>query len=235
MTNHTSFNDCWNQIGVKGDRSCLELETHIHCRNCPVYSAAGRGLLEREAPSGYLEEWTKLLAESQSIPSRSERQKTAIQQSQRSLSVAIFRLGDEWLALPSKLFKEITSPTSIHTLPHRSNDLFLGLANVRGEILMCVSLFNFLSINSTANSTVKMSPVVYQRMVVVEVDGYSWAFAVDEVYGVHRVREQDLRPAPATISRSEDSYTISTINWKDKRVNYLDSELLFYTLQRRVL
>lgn len=231
----TNFNDCWNRIGVKGDRSCPELETHIHCRNCPVYSAAGRGLLEREAPSGYREEWTKLLAQSQRIPSRSERQKSALQQAQRSLSVTIFRLGDEWLALPAKLFKEITPPTSIHTLPHRSNNLFLGLANVRGEILMCVSLFNFLGIHGATTATCQMSPVVYQRMVVVEVEGYSWAFAVDEVYGVHRVREQDLRPAPVAITKSEASYTISTINWKNKKVNYLDSELLFYTLQRRVL
>ena len=33
-------NDCWNKIGVRGDASCAELERHIHCRNCPTYSAA---------------------------------------------------------------------------------------------------------------------------------------------------------------------------------------------------
>lgn len=231
----TEFNACWNKIGVEGDRSCPELETHIHCRNCPVYSAAGRGLLEREAPEGYLEEWTNFLAQSQPISSHSARQKSAIQKTQRLLSVAIFRLGNEWMALPAKLFKEITPPTSIHTLPHRSNDLFLGLANVRGEILMCVSLFNLLGIDRATQSPSKVSPVVYERMVVVEVEGYNWVFAVDEVYGIHRVREEDLQPAPVAISKSEESYTISTINWKNKPVNYLDSELLFYTLQRRVL
>ena len=35
-----SINDCWNRIGVRGDASCPELEQHVHCRNCPVYSAA---------------------------------------------------------------------------------------------------------------------------------------------------------------------------------------------------
>ncbi|MEM7650108.1 MAG: chemotaxis protein CheW, partial [Cyanobacteria bacterium P01_A01_bin.70] len=34
--------DCWNQIGVRGDRTCPTLETVIHCHNCPVYSQAGR-------------------------------------------------------------------------------------------------------------------------------------------------------------------------------------------------
>ena len=34
--------DCWNKIGVSGDLSCPELNTHIHCRNCPVFAAAAR-------------------------------------------------------------------------------------------------------------------------------------------------------------------------------------------------
>ncbi len=35
-----AIDDCWNRIGVRGDGSCPELKRHIHCRNCPVYSAA---------------------------------------------------------------------------------------------------------------------------------------------------------------------------------------------------
>ncbi|NEN98182.1 MAG: chemotaxis protein CheW, partial [Moorea sp. SIO3I7] len=31
-SNQPIFNDCWNQIGVTGDRSCPELKTFIHCR-----------------------------------------------------------------------------------------------------------------------------------------------------------------------------------------------------------
>lgn len=222
-------------MGVEGDRSCPELETHIHCRNCPVYSTVGRGLLEREAPAGYVEEWTKSIAQSQPIPSRAERKNHALQQVKTTLSITLFRLGDEWFALPAKLFKEITPPPSIHTLPHRSSGLFLGLVNVRGEILMCISLFNFLGIQSTNNTQLKMSPVIYQRMMVVEVEGYTWAFLVDEVYGVHRMREEDLRSTPGAIAQSQTTYTIGTLIWKDRPVNYLDSDQLFYTLQRRVL
>ena len=29
-------------IGVSGDRSCPELNSHIHCRNCPVFAGAAR-------------------------------------------------------------------------------------------------------------------------------------------------------------------------------------------------
>jgi len=58
------IDDCWNRIGVEGegDHSCIQLKTVIHCRNCPIYSSAGRGLLEREAPPEYLDEWTDILA-----------------------------------------------------------------------------------------------------------------------------------------------------------------------------
>src|SRR5277367_5321356 len=56
--------DCWNTIGVSGDLSCPELNTHIHCRNCPIFAGAARSFFERRAPEGYLVEWSHWLAES---------------------------------------------------------------------------------------------------------------------------------------------------------------------------
>ena len=53
--------DCWNRIGVNGDRTCPELEEHVHCRNCPVFAGAARGFFDRRAPEGYLAEWAELL------------------------------------------------------------------------------------------------------------------------------------------------------------------------------
>ena len=55
--------ECWNRIGIGGDRSCPELETHIHCRNCPVHAQAARAFFDRPAPEGYLADWTELLAQ----------------------------------------------------------------------------------------------------------------------------------------------------------------------------
>ncbi|KEZ64308.1 chemotaxis protein CheW, partial [Pseudomonas amygdali pv. tabaci str. ATCC 11528] len=43
------IDDCWNRIGIHGDRSCPLLGEHIHCRNCAVYSAAATRLLDRYA------------------------------------------------------------------------------------------------------------------------------------------------------------------------------------------
>uniref|UniRef100_A0ACD5GP87 Uncharacterized protein n=1 Tax=Desertifilum tharense IPPAS B-1220 TaxID=1781255 RepID=A0ACD5GP87_9CYAN len=74
--------DCWQQIGVQGDRSCPQLDIYIHCRNCPVYTSAGRALLEREVPADYLAERTELLTQ------------VKLEEAVDSLSLCIFRLGE---------------------------------------------------------------------------------------------------------------------------------------------
>ena len=39
------------------------------------------------------------------------------------------------LALPLKLLQEVTPPYGMHSVPERSNGCFLGLVNIRGEIV----------------------------------------------------------------------------------------------------
>lgn len=233
ISNGRAVNDCWNQIGVEGDRSCPELTTVIHCRNCPVYSAAGRSLLEREAPLEYVNEWTNILAKTQPDHSGSQ-PSTAVAPLAQTLSVMIFRLLGEWLALPVCLFQEVTQPCVIHTLPHRSNELLRGLVNIRGEILMCISLGNLLDLETIADSP-HLSSVVSKRMVVVVKDEERWVFTVDEVRGVHRFQLDELQAAPVVISKATEAYTKGVIRWQGQKVNYLDFDLLFYTLNRRIL
>jgi len=234
ISHERTVNDCWNQIGVEGDRSCPELKTVIHCRNCPVYSAAGRSLLEREAPQNYLNEWTNILAKTQSDHSVSQ-SSTAVAQLAETISVMIFRLGGELLALPVFLFQEVAQPSGIHTIPHRSNELFLGLVNIRGEILMCISLDHLLDLETIAVSPHHLSSVIPRRMVVVAKDEERWVFTVDEVSGIYRFQLDELQAAPVVISKATEAYTKGVIRWQGHKVNYLDSDLLFYTLNRRVL
>lgn len=225
----TILNDCWNKIGVGGDRTCKQLKTYIHCRNCPVYSAAGRGLLERDAPGGYIDEWTNLFSQTQFPETVSQIENT------RTQAVIIFRLGIEWLALSANLFKEVTAPTIIHTIPHRSNDVLRGIVNIRGEILMCISLTNLLGLEIPEKiKNAKTSAVSQQRMVVVEKNEDRWVFGVDEVSSIQRFHPHQFRPAPAVVSQSKEAFTKSVIPWQNKKVSYLDDELLFYTINRRI-
>ena len=94
--------DCWNRIGVSGDRSCPELGKVVHCHNCPVFSAAGRCILDAPPPRGYLEEWTARLAEPE------EEAAGTLE------SVLVFRLGEEWLALAVAVLVEVLPLRSIH-------------------------------------------------------------------------------------------------------------------------
>ena len=46
-------------------------------------------------------------------------------------SVVIFRVGDEWLALPTGVLGEVTAPAPVHSLPHRRHAALIGVAAVR--------------------------------------------------------------------------------------------------------
>ena len=100
--------DCWRVIGVGGDRSCPELKTYIHCRNCPVMTDAAEAFFNRTPPEGYLDEWQQVLEatpESTEISGR---------------SVLIFRLADEWFSLTPRIL--LKSPITQN--PHYSSPPF---------------------------------------------------------------------------------------------------------------
>src|SRR5262249_23184497 len=130
------LDDCWNRIGVAGDRSCPELNTHIHCRNCPVFSRAARSFFDRPAPSGYLADWTRLLAEPEAATDGDE------------VSLLIFRLQGEWLALGTRVAAEVTATRPIHRIPHRSGQVLAGLVNLRGQLQLCVLLHGLLGVDT---------------------------------------------------------------------------------------
>jgi chemotaxis-related protein WspD len=237
------FYDCWNQIGVMGDRSCSELAAVIHCYECPVYAAVGDSLLEREPPADYLEDWIKIL-EKTSHNSDIYDSQAAILRTDEAISIIIFRLGNEKLALPVRMLQEVTPPAVIQPLPHRSNELFLGLVNIRGETLLCVSLSHLLHIQTAENKTNNkqnqnnqstLQTINLQRMIVAGQGADKWVFPVDEVHGIFRFHLHELQDAPVVITKSEESYTQGIVYWEDQKVSYLDYELLFYALNHKIL
>ncbi|MGK7931777.1 MAG: chemotaxis protein CheW [Microcystaceae cyanobacterium] len=236
----TSPTNCWKSIGVFGDRSCEKLEQINHCHNCPVYQVAGRELLSREIPPEYAEQWTNLLAkpsistEIGSVGADTEEKETIRRQD--NLSVLIFRLGEEWFALPVWVIKEVTPLCPIHTVPHRSNNIFTGIVNIRGEILMCIALGNVLTVGSSESlpyascSLPSQQSSVYARTIVMEIQENRWAFRVDEIVGIHRLDKKNLQDVPVVISKTPDTYTKKILQFEDRKINYLNYELLFYEL-----
>ncbi len=207
---------CWNRIGVRGDRSCPELVKVTHCNNCPVFAAAGRRFLDAPSPAGYLDEWTTRLAARDDTREGDES------------SVLVFRLGDEWLALPVAVLVEVTRPRAQHRIPHRGG-LLAGMANIRGELHLCVRLDLLLGTATATDSDPDL-----RRLVVIRREADCWVFAADEVDQVHRVLLPDLSSAAPTLARSQGKMTRGVFPHAGRAVGLLDDARLFQSLRERL-
>ncbi len=217
--------DCWNRIGVWGDRSCPELVKVVHCRNCPVFAAAGRRFLDGPSPEGYLEEWAERLALPIGEAATDVR------------SVLVFRLGDEWLALRVQVLVEVTTQRPIRRIPRRAG-LLAGLVNIRGELHLCVRLAQLLGITSgtrgQGTEAGRPGSDNTARLLVACGDSDRWVFPVDEVDQVYRFAQGELTEAPATLARSNSRLTRGVFVWRERPVGYLDDERLFQVLRARI-
>lgn len=220
-SSHDQLNDCWNSIGVRGDRSCPELKQHVHCRNCPVYSTAANKLLDADVSSEQLVELTSHYAEARDQDDDAETE-----------SGLIFRLGVEWLALSTNSFVEVTSARTVHSLPHRRNNTIVGLVNVRGSLLVVVSFFDMLGIDRVSTSAASNSRTKEQLFLVLKGEGGRVVVPVDEVLGVERFNLDTLKEVPATVAKATATYTNAVLDWDDKAVAVLDENLLFHTINR---
>lgn len=222
-TSTLTQSDCWQRIGVWGDRSCPELIEAVHCHNCPVFAAASRRFLDAPPPASYLEEWTERLI------SPLEETGGDVQ------SVLIFRLGEEWLALRVQVLVEVTGPRPVHCIPHRAG-LLAGLVNIRGELHLCVHLAQLLGFKAQGN--VRPSPNSQgglPRLIVVGSEDGRWVFPVDEVDQVYRFSPNELTGTPATVARSAGRLTRAVLAWRDRSIGYLDDAQLFRALRKRIV
>ncbi|MEO8315407.1 MAG: chemotaxis protein CheW [Pseudomonadota bacterium] len=212
-------NNCWNSIGVHGDSSCKELKQTIHCRNCSVYSRAASKLLDAEPPADYIAHWTEQASRKRDVTERA------------TVSVLIFRVGKEWFALQSTSLTEIAGLRRIHSIPNRRNGIVLGLVNIRGELVVCVSLRGILNIEAAATES---SGDLSRRMLVIQRDGASTVCPVDEVHGIERFTTSELGNLPSTVSGAAARYTCARLEWSGRSVGVLDERMLFQAVTRNV-
>jgi chemotaxis-related protein WspD len=171
----------------------------------PEESGATR-LLNRDTSTEYVLDWTTRVAAPKKLSQAG------------TLSVVVFRLGPEWLALPTALFQEVAEKAAFHSLPHRTG-FASGLASIRGELLICVSLEDILGlVRTTPNS---------RRFLVADRRGERLVFPVDEVVSVHRYHPSELRPVPATLGNGRSRFTLGLLPWRERSVGCLDEDAVF--------
>ena len=221
--NDSNINDCWNKIGIWGHESprCPELDRLIHCYNCSIYSDAGRKLLDRDPDDEYIEEWTNNLGKPREVLNS------------KLKSVLAFRLGNEWFALPSTTIREITQCDKHHSLPHRKNRILRVLVNVRGDLLLCVSLGYLFDLNKEQKSE-SSNKTIHSRYIVISDNGQFYAFPVSEVKDTLKYDTDDLQKAPSTISNGSSNYIKGVIEHHDTYIGLLDSDLVFSALDRNI-
>jgi len=185
LHSQAAVDDCWNRIGVFGDKSCPQLERHIHCRNCEVYGA------------------------------------------QRSL--LIFRLGEQWLAIATRCLAEVMPVSPIHVLPHRNNRGLLGVTNVRGTLVACLSLAELLGLDTQQDAR-RGERRVIPRMLILESDSGPLVTPVDEVSGIQRIPVARISSAKHDDKRAISRFTAGVLQWQEQSITLLDDEQLLQTM-----
>ena len=134
-------------------------------------------LLNRATPAEYIANWTSHRAESEEAGKAN------------ACSAIVFRLRSEWFALPTKLIDEIAESRPIHPVPHQRNASILGLVNVRGELVICVSLARMMGaidFDGPAPPSDRGRWRPHERLIVIAHDTGRIAFPVDQVQRTQR-------------------------------------------------
>jgi chemotaxis signal transduction protein len=201
---------CYKTIGVFGDGTCSRLPGLVHCRNCAEYARAGRQLFDRPLAQGELEQWAELFS----------REKEA--EPADTFSVVIFRVGREWFALKTAFFQEVTDLRPVHTVPYRSGAVFKGIANINGELLLCIDPAPVLTPGAVSADC--------RRMMVTQKDGSRFALMVEEILGVRRIEPGAVSLPPATVAKSPAAITAGIFSIDVATVGLLDETALFESL-----
>lgn len=215
MSSDFELDDCWNRIGVRGDRSCDRLREVSHCRNCPVHESAARRIMQRRAPDDYARYWAAEFA----MP--------VADQTDAGGANVIFRIGVEWLALPMHCCIQVADQAPVHYLPHRTGKVLTGLVNINGKLTAQVSLAALLGIDTTQTPTIG-DRHVYARLLVLRIGERIVAAPVDEIRGMARLRDGELHSPPATVNKSIAHQLTGVWTIDALQVGYLDAALLGY-------
>lgn len=214
---------CWNEVGIwgKGVDRCPRLKEFIHCNNCDVFKTNSHHVYEKEVIPEYANEWTRLISQK-----KEESRKT-------NRSVLIFRLGQEWVSLPTVTVKQIVHVRAIQKLPHNRNRFLNGIANISGSMELCFSLWKILGIEDIGSIDGEDDEQVDRSRIICAVyNKNKYIFNVSEVGEISRFSDEDEQELPSTLYHEAGSFMSGIIDWKDCKVGNIDPDLLFSLIDR---
>ena len=134
-------------------------------------------------------------------------------------SLLVFELGGERFAIEAGDSYRVVALSPVRRVPHRTNQVFAGLANVAGELTPVARL-------DRALGTGEWQSTPASRFIVIGATSGRCEFAVDAVEGVQRMGEGRFQAPPATVARAAHGCTIALVRLgvdaSDARVALLD-------------
>lgn len=209
------LDDCWKRIGVYGDKTCPRLVEHIHCRNCEVYAQVAISLLDRYG--------------SQQLD-RDDSVQDVEEDLGECRSTLIFRLGEQWLGLATTGLVSVVGQSAIHSLPHQRSPSLLGVTNVNGALVACISLQSLLGLESSA--PVSSERRVVPRMLILGSGNGVFVAPVDEVEGIHAIALRDIREPARGAGQAAGQYANGVVRWRQHSITLLDEQLLAQAMIR---
>jgi chemotaxis-related protein WspD len=210
---------CWSRIGIAGDQSCERLAQHVHCRNCEVYAGSAQRNLDRPVSAEYLRDWAAHFREPEAGHVRQDR------------SAVIFRIGREWLSLPTEVFVEVAPIAQPHRIPHRNARGLRGVVNVNGTLYPCVGLAELFGMDEEEGAA-RRGRHTFPRLLLVQWEDQAFALPAADLYGIVRYAEAEVQAAPTTINKGLLRYLNGVLAHEDMQVGCLDAGLVGHQLAR---
>lgn len=147
------------------------------------------------------------------------------QERERGTSLLLFRLADEWLALPTSTIEEVAPMRGWHSVPGHRQRALLGLVNLRGALVPCLSLGELLGVQPAPQAQAVQSNTLRTstaRLLALRHGNHLSAFPVTEVHGTVTPSRTALGAVPSTALGASGGFAVAVLPWREHIVGVLD-------------
>nr|GEU28358.1 ornithine carbamoyltransferase, chloroplastic [Tanacetum cinerariifolium] len=137
-------------------------------------------------------------------------------------SCLVFRIGREWLSLPTKLFVAVAPQARPHRLPHRTGRGLTGIVNVGGTLYPCMSLAALLGIDDSEGEAATHRHT-FARLLLIQWEDQAYALPVADLHGIQRYATASVQAPAATINKGLSRFlsgviAIDDMHWRPEPV-----------------
>ncbi|MDP2299189.1 MAG: chemotaxis protein CheW [Coriobacteriia bacterium] len=137
-----------------------------------------------------------------------------------TVGLLLFRLGEEWYAVPIERVREIYNEYAVTRVP-RVPDFVLGVVNVRGEI---VSVTDIATLMRVPSRTVIDLGDEKPPAIIVANDTCSSAIVVDEIGDIVDVPKGSVEPPLSTLDKSQVEYIAGSVFIEGRLIGIVNLE-----------